>query len=139
MDIRPLSETYAVSPQIDPQDITALAEAGFRSIMCNRPDGEDPAQPDFATIAAAAEAKGLVARWIPVTGGPTPETLDAFRAALDEMPGPMLAYCRSGTRCTILWTITQYGRMTDDDIVKATQAAGYDMSPLIAQLQHMRS
>lgn len=138
MDVRPLTQTYSVAPQIGLGDLRALAEAGFRSVMCNRPDGEDPGQPDFAEIAAAAKAAGLESCWIPVVGGPTQEALQAFRTALDEMPGPMLAYCRSGTRSTMMWTLAQHGRMTDADILKATQAAGYDMSGVIQQLQQTR-
>lgn len=139
MDIRKLSETYSVAPQIEPQDLPSVAEAGFRSVMCNRPDGEEFGQPDFATIEAAARESGLEVRWVPVSGaGVTEEALDTFRSALDEMPQPMLAYCRSGTRCTMLWAITKYGQLPDEEILNATRAAGYDMSGLIRQLQHMR-
>jgi len=135
MDLRTLSPTYSVSPQITPEDIHALAGAGFKSVMCNRPDGEEPGQPDFASIEAVARAEGLEVRWVPIVSGGVPQSdLDAFRAALSEMPGPTLAYCRSGTRCTMLWTIAQYGVLPEADILKATQSAGYDMSGLLAQL-----
>lgn len=138
MDIRKLSETYSVSPQILPEDVPTLAKAGFRSVMCNRPDGEEFGQPDFAQIEAAAKAEGLEVCWIPVVGGVSPDALEAFRAALDDMPGPMLAYCRSGTRCTMLWTIAQCGAVPDDEIITATRAAGYDMAGVVQQMQQMR-
>ncbi len=140
MDLRTLSPSYSVSPQITPEDIHALAGAGFKSVMCNRPDGEEFGQPDFASIEAVAKAEGLEVCWVPiVSSGVHQSDLEAFRAALDEMPGPMLAYCRLGTRCAMLWAIAQYGTLPDADILSATQAAGYDMSGLLHQLhQHRR-
>ena len=140
MDVRTLSESYSVSPQIVPEDLTKLAGAGFRSVMCNRPDAEEPGQPAFAEIAAAAKAAGIEARWIPVVGGPTQDALEAFEVALEEMPKPMLAYCRSGTRSAMMWTIVQHehARLSDAEILGATSAAGYDMAGLVQQLQQMR-
>lgn len=138
MDVRTLSPTYSVSPQITAEDVKALAGAGFQSLMCNRPDGEEMGQPEFAEIEAAAKAEGLEVRWVPiVSGGITQEALDAFIQALEEMPGPVLAYCRSGTRCAMLWTISQYGTLPDEDIQTATQAAGYDMSGVLHQLRQI--
>ncbi len=139
MEPRKLSDSYAVAPQITPEDVPSLAQNGFRSIMCNRPDGEEFGQPDFAQIEAAAEAAGLEIRWVPiVSGAVTPEALEAFRTALDDMPGPMLAYCRSGTRCAMLWAITQSGTLPDDEIIAATRAAGYDMAGVVQQMRQMR-
>lgn len=139
MDIRKLSEAYSVAPQIEPQEVPSLGEAGFRSIMCNRPDGEEFGQPEFAHIEAAAKAEGLEVCWVPiVSGAVTPEALEAFRTALDDMPGPMLAYCRSGTRSAMLWAITQSGKLPDDEIIAATRAAGYDMAGVVQQMRQMR-
>ena len=119
-----------------PQFFKQMAQAaGFGGIVCNRPDGEEPGQPAEGGIAAAAREAGLEFRSIPVSGGLVrPGDLDRFRAALDEMPGPVLAYCRSGTRCTMLWSMAQFGRMRADDIVGAAARAGYDMAPLVAQM-----
>lgn len=139
MDLRKISQTYSVSPQIDPSDVPAIADAGFKSVMCNRPDGEEMGQPEFEDIAQAALAAGIEIRWVPITsGGVSQDDLQQFRAALDEMPGPMLAYCRTGTRCTMLWTITQFGTLPDDEILSATTQAGYDMAGLLQQLKHSR-
>lgn len=138
MDLRTLTSTYSVSPQITPDDVKAIAGAGFRSVMCNRPDGEEMGQPDYAEIEAAAKAEGLETRWVPIiSGAVTQDALDQFRSALSDMPGPMLAYCRSGTRCAMLWSIAHYGTLSNDDILRATQAAGYDMSGILQQLQMM--
>ena len=135
MDLRQITDDYTVSPQIDVEHMREIAGAGFRSIMCNRPDGEEPGQTGYALIAEAAEAEGLEVRTVPIVSGMiTPEALDEFRAALDTMPKPMLAYCRSGTRCTMLWALAQHGTMDDAEIERRAAAAGYDVSGLLRQL-----
>jgi len=131
MDIKRITDDLSVSPQISAADMAALKDRGFGAIICNRPDGETPDQPDFAEIAAAASAAGLEARHIAVSGGLFPdEAVAAYAAALSELPGPILAYCRSGTRSATLWSLAQSGRMPLDDILAATSAAGYDMRGL---------
>lgn len=109
MGIQTLSPDFAVAGQITPADVAALAQAGFRSIICNRPDGEGgPDQPGFAAIAAAAQAAGLVARHLPVTSGRvTAADGTAMAQLLAEVPRPVLAYCRSGARSTTLWQLAQ--------------------------------
>ncbi|MCR9113688.1 MAG: TIGR01244 family sulfur transferase [Rhodobacteraceae bacterium] len=135
MDIRPLTDQFAVSPQIDVSDMQDIAGAGFQSVLCNRPDGEEFGQTDFDTIAEAARAAGLEIRSVPIVSGMvTQEALSDFVAALQEMPKPILAYCRSGTRCTMLWSIAQFGKMDSNEIISRASEAGYDMSGLIAQL-----
>ncbi len=135
MDLRKITDGYSVSPQIEVADVSAIAAQGFRTIMCNRPDGEEIGQCDVALIEAEARAAGLEFCWLPVTSaGVSPETLEGFRTALDTMPGPVLAYCRSGTRCTMLWTLNAFGTVPTQEIVAATSAAGYDMSGVLAQL-----
>lgn len=137
MDIRPLTDDFAVSPQIDAAHIPEIAGAGFRSILCNRPDGEEYGQPGFDEIAEAAAAEGLEVRSVPIVSGMvTQQALDDFADALRDMPKPILAYCRSGTRCTMLWSIAQHGRMDDEEIVSRAAKAGYDMAGLVRQLQH---
>ncbi|WP_320176769.1 TIGR01244 family sulfur transferase [Roseovarius pacificus] len=136
MDIRRITDDYAVSPQISPDDIPEIMAAGFRSIMCNRPDGEDYGQPEFDAVAEAARAEGIEVRCVPIVSGMvTPQAAQDFAAALEDMPKPMLAYCRSGTRCTMLWSIASYGRLSGDEIVSAARDAGYDMSGLVRQLE----
>lgn len=135
MDLRYLTDEFSVSPQVDAAHIREIAGAGFKSIMCNRPDHEEPGQPDFDSIAEIAKQEGLEVCWVPVVSGMmTQEALDEFRRALDEMPRPMLAYCRSGTRCTMLWAICKHGAMDDADIAGRAAKAGYDVSGLLAQL-----
>lgn len=129
MQIHPLAGALSVSAQIDVDDIAALAAQGFRGIVNNRPDGEEPGQPDNAALESAARAAGLAWRHIPVAGMPfAPTTVEEFSAALQELPGPLLAFCRSGTRSSALWAMQAPG--TADDILAAARTAGYDLSML---------
>ncbi|QYX57041.1 TIGR01244 family phosphatase [Roseovarius sp. SCSIO 43702] len=140
MDLRPITEQFAVAPQIAPEEVPEIARAGFRTIICNRPDDEDPEQPSHAQIEAAAQEEDIAFLMLPVRSGVlTEEAVNGFREALDTMPGPILAYCRSGTRCTMLWSIAQFGRMDPDEIVAKAAEAGYDMSGLMAQLRATRT
>lgn len=104
MNFTTVSPDYAAAAQIAVEDVAEIAALGYRSIMCNRPDGEDPGQPDFDVIAAAARDRGLVAVHVPVVSGRiVPQNVQDFRAALAELPQPVFAYCRSGARCRTLW------------------------------------
>jgi uncharacterized protein (TIGR01244 family) len=108
MEYRQISEDYSVSGQIQPADVAAIKEAGFKSIICNRPNDEQPGQPSADTVKAAAEAAGLAFRYIPVISGQmTQENVDDQAEALDELEGPVFAYCRSGARCTNLYGLIQ--------------------------------
>lgn len=134
--IRSITPGFCVSAQVDPQDLRAVADAGFRSIISNRPDGEEPGQPDWAQIAAAAEAAGLQARHIPVRPGAIgDDDVAKFAAALEEMPGPVLGFCRTGTRAAGLWGLTQAGRLTPNEIIGTAAAAGCDLSSMQERLQ----
>ena len=109
--------------------------AAFSTIICNRPDGEDPGQPSFSEIAAKAEAAGIKAIFQPVASGNVSDAdADAFAANLASAPKPIFAYCRSGTRCTILWSLANAGQMPAGDIIKAAAEAGYDMAPLAPRI-----
>ncbi|MDX1785216.1 TIGR01244 family sulfur transferase [Roseovarius sp. ZX-A-9] len=135
LDPRKITDSFAVSPQIEVEDMPAIAAAGYRSILCNRPDNEEIGQCASDAIKTAAEAAGLAYRAVPITSGQVSETdLADFRAALEELPAPVLAYCRTGTRCTMLWSIANIGEMPPAKIVEAAADAGYDMSGLVAQM-----
>jgi sulfide:quinone oxidoreductase len=129
MDIRKITGEISVSPQIVPADIAAIREAGFRAIVCNRPDGEGADQPNFREIEAAAKAAGLEARYQPITSGMVrDEDAAEFGQALTALPGPVLAYCRTGTRSATLWSLAEAKRRPVAEILAATKAAGYDMA-----------
>ena len=136
MDIRQITPDYAVSPQIDPADIPAIAAAGFVTIICNRPDAEIPPSHHAAVMAEAAQAAGLRFVEIPVTHqGLNMQMIDAQKQAIDTSSGPVLAYCASGTRSSIVWSLATAGQMPADDIIAATAAAGYDLGGLRPQLE----
>ena len=104
MNIRPVNHDFSVSPQILPSDLPQLKAKGFRAVICNRPDGEEPGQPTFAAVAAAAAAVGIEARHIPVRPDAINVTdVTAFGRAINELPGPVLGYCRSGARSAAMW------------------------------------
>jgi uncharacterized protein (TIGR01244 family) len=108
MDIRQIDEGFAVTGQISPDDVRDIAAEGYQAIICNRPDGESPDQPDFAEIAKVAEKTGIPIYYVPVVSGQlTQDDVDAMAAALDTSEGPVLAYCRSGARSTNIYGIVQ--------------------------------
>jgi sulfide:quinone oxidoreductase len=104
MNIFRITDDYAVSPQILPDDLAAIAAEGFIAIICNRPDGEEPGQPTAAEIAAAADRAGLAFHHIPVAGMPiTDEAIEKQRRLIDDSSGPVLGYCRTGQRSQLIW------------------------------------
>ncbi|MCB1335196.1 MAG: TIGR01244 family phosphatase [Roseivivax sp.] len=135
MDIKTITEDIAVAPQITAGDLAEIAAKGYRSIICNRPDGEGADQPAFAEIAAAAKAAGLEARYQPVVSG---QVMDADAAAfgklLRDLPGPVFAYCRTGTRSATLWSLSQATTMAPTAILEAAKAAGYDMAGVVRRI-----
>ncbi|MEO1731677.1 MAG: TIGR01244 family sulfur transferase [Pseudomonadota bacterium] len=135
-DFRKLSETVFASPQIELADIEAAKALGVSLIMNNRPDGEDPAAPQGADIAAGATAAGMDYIEIPIghSGFSEPQ-IDQMISAIDAADGSVLAYCRSGTRSTMLWALAQAKSGQDPEaIAQAALAAGYDVSPIRAML-----
>lgn len=133
---RKLTENVFVSPQLALEDVAAAAAAGVAMIVNNRPDGEDPDAPQGDAISAAAAAAGLNYVAIPVghSGFSEPQ-VDAMIAALEQAEGPILAYCRSGTRSTLLWALAQAKLgMEPDTIARTAMQAGYDISPIRAMI-----
>jgi sulfide:quinone oxidoreductase len=105
---RKLSDHFAVCSQVSPQDMQAIASAGFRSIICNRPDGEEWGQPAFAELEAAAKLAGLETAFLPVSpSGISVEQPEKLATLLKELPHPILAFCRSGARSAGLWQAAQ--------------------------------
>jgi uncharacterized protein (TIGR01244 family) len=135
LQLKRINERVSVSPQISPEDVAALKAAGFTTIVNNRPDGEAPGQPTGAEIQAAVEAAGLSYHCIPLgRDGVSQEMVEATRDVLDSSAGPVLCYCRSGTRSTTLWALSQAGELPAEEIIGAAAQAGYDVSHLAAHL-----
>ncbi len=131
MDIRALTPTYAVSPQIDPTDLPAIKAAGYATVIDNRPDGEIPGDLQTEVMQAAAQALGLTFVAIPAIPGMIGQPqVDAQRAAMAAATGPVLAYCASGNRSSVLWALTQAGTKPADDLIAAAARYGYNLEHL---------
>ncbi|MEO9824176.1 MAG: TIGR01244 family sulfur transferase [Paracoccaceae bacterium] len=129
MDIKKITDKVSVSAQISVDNIAEIKKAGFRALICNRPDGEGADQPSFEEIEKAAEKAGLVAVYLPIDSGMvTDENVVAFGAVLKDLPRPVLGYCRSGTRSATLWSLHEAQKRPLAEILAATKAAGYDMN-----------
>ena len=139
METKPLSPAISVAAQILPTEVAELAAAGFKSIINNRPDGEVEGQPTSAEVAAAAASQGLAYRHIPVVSGHLSDADAAAMAeALSTMPKPVLAFCRSGTRSTHLWALSQAGSCDVSELLLAARSQGYDISALAPKLATKR-
>jgi len=132
-EFRKVTDDFSVAPQISPEDLAHAAALGFRLVINNRPDGEQPGQPTSVQMQAAAEAAGLAYVHIPVAGGPGPAQVEAVRLAIDEAEGPVLAFCRSGTRSIVTWSIGQAlsGARPRGELVSLGADAGYDLSGVL--------
>ncbi len=136
MDIRKVTDTYFVSPQISPDDIAQIKAHGITTILCNRPDTEVPPSHQAAAVRAAAEAAGLSFFELPLTHQTfTPDNLMAQKSVWQSAEGACLAYCASGTRSTIAWALGLAGEHGADDIIAAAAAAGYDLRNMRGALE----
>lgn len=129
-DIHRVSPDFAVAAQLQPADFARLAAEGFKTVIKNRPEKEDPGQPSDAEMKAAAEAAGLVWKTLPFTGPPPPGVVAETAALLEEAPHPVVAYCRTGKRSIMAWAMAQAlsGGRTPDEIIALANKAGYDVS-----------
>lgn len=136
MDLRQITDTYSVSPQLAPTDMAALAQAGFTTVICNRPDAENPSPLQAAAMQAAAEAAGLDFVFNPIIGGQmTMDNVEEQRDAIDAAQGPVIAYCASGNRSTLCWALGQAGDIPTDEIIARGEAWGYQLQWLRPQLE----
>lgn len=131
MKLNAITPTYAAMPQISAEDVAALKEAGIALIICNRPDAEVPPEFSAAALRAAAEAAGIAFADNPVSNADL--SLDHVQRQgelVAEAGGPVLAYCRSGTRSSILWALSQAGARPTDEILLACARAGFSLDHL---------
>ena len=136
MDIKTITDTYAVSAQIEPRDIQTLADAGFTTVICNRPDSEVPPALQAEEIGAAVTAAGLKFVVNPVVHGQlTQEILDIQASEIDAVTGKCFAYCASGNRSTIVWALGSAGKIPTQQIIAAGEAAGYKLEGMRNQLE----
>jgi uncharacterized protein (TIGR01244 family) len=134
---RMLNEKISVSPQISLADVETAKAEGVTLIVNNRPDGEDPSAPQSAEIEAAAKAAGIDYIAIPIThSGFSAPQVDAMIDSLKNAKGKTLAYCRSGTRSTLLWSLAQAkSGMSAEEIARLAGNAGYDITPVRAMVE----
>lgn len=132
-DFRRVTDDFSVAPQIAVADVAEAARQGFTTIINNRPDGEDPQAAQGGEIEAAAQGAGLHYVHVPVRGAPGPAEVEAVRQAIDAADGPVLAYCRSGTRSITTWSIGQAmsGARSRGDLVSLGREAGYDLTGVL--------
>lgn len=132
-DFRHVTDEISVAPQISVADVAEAAARGFRTIINNRPDGEAPDQPSSAEIEAAAKAAGLAYYHLPVRGGPTPDQVEATHHLMHEVEFPVLAFCRSGTRSIVTWSLSeaQSGHRDRTELIDLGRQAGYDLTGVL--------
>lgn len=132
-DIRKVTDRFSVAPQIEPEDVAAAKARGFVKLINNRPDDEVPGQPTSAEMEAAARAAGLDYVHIPFAGRPTADQAEAVASEADAADGPVLAFCRSGTRSITAWSIGQAmaGKRSPGELIGLAAGAGYDLSPIL--------
>ena len=135
MDIKALTTELSVAPQIAAADMRALADAGFRSVICNRPDGEAADQPVYSELERAAKDHGLEVRFLPaVSGKVTDEQGQDFGKLMSELPKPVLAFCRTGMRSTTMWALSQAGAMPLPQIIERSAKAGFDLKGVVRRI-----
>ncbi len=140
VSVQKLTDSVSVSPQIAVDDLDVLAKTGFVMVINNRPDGEEPGQPDHRTLAKAAQDAGLSYHYLPMTmAGLDKKMITDFADLVQSAGGPVLAYCRSGGRSAFLWALG--ADMPVADILDVTGRAGFDFSsqaPVFEQVRMLR-
>jgi len=135
MERNQVTERYSVSPQLMPEDIAVLGQAGVKVLINNRPDTEVPPALHSDVLRAAAEAAGMVFVDNPVSHAAlTLDIVETQREAIDNADGPVHAYCASGNRSTIVWGLGAAGTLDTDTIIARAAAAGYSLEGLRPQL-----
>ena len=130
MKLAVLTPNVSALAQPTAEEVSELADRGYRSIIGNRPDDEAPDQPKWHDVKAAALARGMEAVHIPVVASQIDESdVRAFREALEHLPKPIAAFCRTGTRSTLLWALANEAELTADERIRIAATAGFDLEP----------
>lgn len=136
MDLRQITDRYMVAPQLEPEDMVALAALGVTTVIDNRPEGEVPPSHQAAAMQSAAEAAGLTFVFNPIVHTALTEAhVDEQADAIAASEGKVAAYCASGNRSTIVWALGAAGDIDPAQIIASAQAGGYDLSGLIPELE----
>ena len=139
VDVKKLNDRISVATQILSSDLRCFVDQGFKTIINNRPDGEEIDQPKTDALAKEAQRLGLAYFSLPVISGSiTDDEIDQFDHIVENQNGPILAFCRTGTRSTILWALSEADNATTDDILQSTKKAGYDLSSIKPRIEERR-
>jgi sulfide:quinone oxidoreductase len=140
MDIRKIDDSSSVAPQIPPAQVAEIASMGFKTLVANRPDHEEPGQPAMAEMEKAARDHGVAWIYLPVeSGNIIDDDVDAFADMFEQAEKPVLAFCRSGTRCSVLWALSSARHTPIEPILQRAGQAGYDLRGLVPRLQQQAS
>jgi len=138
MNLGKIEDDFYVSPQIMPEHFAELAVQGIKTIINNRPDGERGVYPANIEMAELAAKHDMEYRFIPVNPmALTMEPVNAFAAAIEELPGPVAAYCASGRRSAMMWALTNVTNKSADEIITACASQGHDLSQMRPMLMQM--
>lgn len=139
MQFNQITPNYVVSEQITEPDLVAIASAGFKTVICNRPDAEIGTELHAQFIQAEAERLGLIFVTNPISNqiGLTMQNLTVQNVAMNAAKGPVFAYCRSGMRSTMCWAMINAGKIPTDDIVNTAARAGYNLDKMRPQIEAM--
>jgi len=138
MSFKQITDDFSVAPQISVAEVSIAAEAGFKTVICNRP-ADEPGQPDTAEMVQAVTDTGMEYLYQPVvSGNVTYADIAEFTELLKKAAKPVLAYCRSGTRCSTLWALAEAPSRDIDEILSLCNAAGYDYSAMRSTLETLK-
>ncbi|MCU0999648.1 TIGR01244 family phosphatase [Stenotrophomonas maltophilia] len=138
MNLKPLSASLKVSGQLLPKDIETLKEQGVASVICNRPDNEQPEQPSHHALHDACHQAGMQFAYLPVASGViSDDQVHTFAKLMEALPRPVAAYCRTGTRVAMLWALSEVVRngAAFAHVLSVASDAGYDLSSIATRLQ----
>ncbi len=134
--VKQLTPFISVTGQLQPADMTSVAAQGFVTVINNRPDGEGEGQPSTAEVAVAAQAAGLQYHYLPIVSGQiTDENVRDFYDLMAQVRGPVLVFCRTGTRSCCVWALSEAHRLHSAALVTAAQQAGYDLTNLLPRIE----
>jgi len=140
MEIKKINNEFYVSVQISASNMQSIKKQGIKTIICNRPDNEEEKQPLISEIIKSANEYDIEVKFLPVvSGNVSNEQIHSFSQLLAEVNQPVLAYCRTGTRSTILWTLSQAGKSNFARVLESTKNAGYDLAHLESRFDELSS
>ena len=139
MKFAKINTELTVSDQITIEDLKEIQAQGYKTIFCNRPDQESEGQLTFSIIEKEAQNLGIKAIHQPVIGGQiSDDDIAQFGSSFELAQKPIFAYCRTGTRCSMLWALSHVKTLPIDEILSKAQIAGYDLSPLKDRLSSLK-